>query len=78
MLKILNTGSLASKLKSDDRLGMGGGVLQERAIGDYRWTDRPGLDSTIQCDILTCIALASLYMITNVVLRTFVSLQKTV
>ena len=52
----------------------GGGVLQERGIGDYRWTDRPGLDSTIHCDILTCSILASLYMMfTNRVLRTFVS-----
>ena len=51
----------------------GGGVLQDRGVGDYRWTDRPGLDSTIHCDILTCSILASLYMFTNRVLRTSVS-----
>ena len=52
----------------------GDGVLQEHGVGDYRWTDGPGLDSTIHCDILTCSILASLYMMfTNRVLRTFVS-----
>ena len=41
---------------------------------DYRWTDGPGLNSTIHCDKLTCIILASLYvMFTNRVLRTSVS-----
>ena len=68
MSKVSRTESLASKLKFDDRLGRGVEIYRNVQSG-YRWTDGPGLDIVQYNVILTCIVLASLYMITNGVLK---------
>ena len=68
MSKVSKTESLASKLKFDDRLGRG--VEIYRCVQrDHQWTDGPGMDIVQYNVILTCIVLASLYMITNGVLK---------
>ena len=64
MSKVSRTESLASKLKFDDRLGRG--VEIYRCVQpDHQWTDGPGMDIVQYNVILTCIVLASLYMISN-------------